>query len=115
MILNLFGKMVVIILASVCIQSMLSQATDNEDIRSQQPCIKYPCLKNLLKEDPENQVNLDNACRNGRRNARRFCYCCGGTTNHHIYGKICNRFCLKVHTAKLNSGQYFFTDSHIIF
>ena len=111
MILNLAGKMVVIILASVCIHSILSQTTDNGDIRSQQQCMKYPCLKNLLNEDSKNQVRLDDACRNGRRNARRFCYCCGGTTNHHIYGEICNRFCLKVHTVfMLNSKNIFFID-----
>ena len=26
----------------------------------------------------------------------RFCYCCGGVTNYHIYGNICNRYCLKL-------------------
>ena len=27
---------------------------------------------------------------------KRFCYCCGGHRVYHIYGKVCNRMCLKI-------------------
>ena len=34
-------------------------------------------------------------CRNNQIGLDKFCYCCGGVTNYHIYGSICNRYCLK--------------------
>ena len=74
----------------------MSQSTDSENNGQQKLCLQYPCLKKLQQEDLKNQIKLDSECRYGHRRAKRFCYCCGGTTNYYIYGKLCNRFCLKV-------------------
>merc|ERR1719320_1423109 len=69
-------------------------------------CLSYPCLKKV-----DNLDNLDTECRSSSPNAKLFCYCCGGVQSYHIYGSVCNRYCLKNYNSQT---KRFFTPCRLM-